>query len=800
MKIKLTAFFFFLMFGSSLSSQAQNGSVTLSGRITNSDGVAVDYATVLLKSASDTLKVYGGISDEQGRFILKVPAGDYLFQTSFLGYSPLSKQITLVSSQDMGNLVMTPVSTELDAVVVRARMVKREADRFVVNVGNSPVAAGQTAKEMLDLSPTVWIDEERGISLNGKENVQVYVNERIVRESGEELIKYLYSIRAEDIVRIEVIPVGGVEHEASAQGGIIKLTLRKQRDDGLEGSLRMRYGTRLNDNPQQYIQPSLSINYRLAKFSLYTDITENRNKYYGYGIARRINKNGYSFESNWRQSSLKDSPTLRVGTIYDISPRHSVGVEANLARYFPEKERSSVVDTVFYNGALQGTIESDYNYLNKHKNWNLSANYIARFDTVGSTFKLLFDYVRTHPHTGGYVEVDHIIPGDAYTYRSNNESQNDLYSVTGDFDIRAGDNARVKTGFKYIFSQVDSWMKYEDLVGDIWVVRPDQTYDMVYDEHISAAYGRYTYTFDSKISVGVGLRVEHTYAMPAATGVNNIERQNYFSFFPQADLILPLGDSHQLIFNYVRKIRRPSFWLLIPLRRPISETEVAVGNPKLKPSFSHEFSLNWVIRQKYTVTAGAYLMNDVWVSTPRVDPDDPMSLIRTPENQNSSSMWYVSAAVPVQVTPWWSFNANLVGTLAWYHIDQYRKSNHRLTGNLINTFTLREGTSLMLSAYGHTRNRYEYTQYAGAYYINAGITQQLLKGAMTLSAQVNNIFDTRNSWRSVYNPYFFEESFFWGQRPMFVASVQYKFKNGKEFRARRVESDTDTSRISGREN
>ena len=183
MKIKLTAFFFFLMFGSSLSSQAQNGPVTLSGRITNSDGVAVDYATVLLKSASDTLKVYGGISDEQGRFILKVPAGDYLFQTSFLGYSPLSKQITLVSSQDMGNLVMTPVSTELDAVVVRARMVKREADRFVVNVGNSPVAAGQTAKEMLDLSPTVWIDEERGISLNGKENVQVYVNERIVRES-----------------------------------------------------------------------------------------------------------------------------------------------------------------------------------------------------------------------------------------------------------------------------------------------------------------------------------------------------------------------------------------------------------------------------------------------------------------------------------------------------------------------------------------------------------------------------------------------------------------------------------------
>lgn len=46
----------------------------------------------------------------------------------------------------MGNLVMTPVSTELDAVVVRARMVKREADRFVVNVGNSPVAGRANGK------------------------------------------------------------------------------------------------------------------------------------------------------------------------------------------------------------------------------------------------------------------------------------------------------------------------------------------------------------------------------------------------------------------------------------------------------------------------------------------------------------------------------------------------------------------------------------------------------------------------------------------------------------------------------
>ena len=87
--------------------------------------------------------------------------------------------------------------------------------------------------------------------------------------------------------------------------------------------------------------------------------------------------------------------------MYDINPRHSIGVEANFRGYFPQKAYMGVVDTVFYNGNRLGTIESDYTYLNKQKNWNLSANYIASLDTVGSTFKLLFDYVKTHPYTGG---------------------------------------------------------------------------------------------------------------------------------------------------------------------------------------------------------------------------------------------------------------------------------------------------------------------------------------------------------------------------------------------------------------
>lgn len=137
----------FILLGCGLSLQAQNERFSLSGRIVDPDGTAVSYVTILLKSVADSTKVYGESSDDQGRFLLEVPAGNYSLRTSFLGYNSLNQQIALTSSLDLGDVVIEPVWTELDGVVVQAKMIEREADRFIVNVGNSPLAAGQTAKE-----------------------------------------------------------------------------------------------------------------------------------------------------------------------------------------------------------------------------------------------------------------------------------------------------------------------------------------------------------------------------------------------------------------------------------------------------------------------------------------------------------------------------------------------------------------------------------------------------------------------------------------------------------------------------
>ncbi len=782
---------------------AQNGQLTLSGRLADPQNHPIGYANVILKSAQDTLTVYGTASDHDGLFSLKVPRGAYQIQVSFLGYEPHRAEVSLTQATNLETIALTPSATDIDAVVVVAEAVTRESDRFIVNVAGSPYAIGQTAKEMLELSPGVWVNESGGISINGKSDAQVIINDRILRESGEELVNYLKTIKAEDILRIEVIPMGGVEYEAATQGGIIKITLKRQRENGLEGSVNMRYNTRLSGYPRQSFQPGFNINYRINKASIYLNVTESSESTTYNITGYRENQNGVMIDFTGDMKGKIHGGTLRGGVLYDINEKHSVGAEVNFQGYLPQDRSQLLEESVSYpDGRFENLIE-DYKLRQRDKTWNLSGNYIAQLDDAGSSFKLLLDYANTLPWRKGYY-VDKYLdrewnPIREETYRSLNESSNNLYSAAGAFDLRAGEHGRVKTGFKYMFSEVDSRMVYEYLTDGEWIKHPEQSYDTRYEEHISAVYGNYSYAFPNNIGLSAGMRVEHTYAQPAAEGLNNIERQNYFNFFPNANLSIPLNKSgrSRLIFSYSRQIRRPNFWLLVPLRIPASATETRVGNPKLKPRFSDELAVNWVFAKKYTVTAGALLLKDDWSWLARVDPENPEKVITSPENRARNNMWYMTVAIPAQVTRWWNLTANVTGSLAWYDIEEFRKTNHRVTGNINNAFTLREGTNLILSASGQTAMHRDYTERGGFYTVNAGITQQFLKNKLTAGAYVYDIFDSSNVWAYNRHPEYLDAYYYNSARPMLTLSVRYNFKTGKEFKAKTVESGADTSRISG---
>ena len=207
------------------------------GRVVDEQGQAVEYATVVLLKGSD--QVAGMATDDTGRFVLKVPSGEYTLSVQYLGFDPVVRQVRVEENNDLGEIVMKSSATRIEGVVVKAQLIRREADRFVVDVANAPAAIGKDGIELLERAPGVWIDDEK-ISINGKSGSKVYVNDRELRMEPEQLLTYLRSLRAEEIQKIEVVPTTGADYDADSSGGIIRITLRKRRENGLDGSLSMR--------------------------------------------------------------------------------------------------------------------------------------------------------------------------------------------------------------------------------------------------------------------------------------------------------------------------------------------------------------------------------------------------------------------------------------------------------------------------------------------------------------------------------------------------------------------------------
>ena len=210
---------------------------TVTAKVVNDQGNPVDYATVQIRDQKDSTRFFGAITDENGKFELAVPNGKYNLRISFLGYQEYSQELTVKGKTDLGKLKMSTSAVDLQEVVVTANIITREADRYVINLADTPLAIGRDGKEALMLAPGVWVSNRGEISVNGRTGTRVMVNERLLQETGEELLAYLQSLRAEDILKIEVIPYAGVEYDASMTSGIVKITLRKQRNDGMEGSV-----------------------------------------------------------------------------------------------------------------------------------------------------------------------------------------------------------------------------------------------------------------------------------------------------------------------------------------------------------------------------------------------------------------------------------------------------------------------------------------------------------------------------------------------------------------------------------
>ena len=88
-------------------------------------------ANVIVRSVQDTLNYKGGITDENGQFIIKeIEEGKYNIDILFIGYADYRQELTLNQSIDLGEIILAEDAMQLDEVVIYggdARRIVEEA-------------------------------------------------------------------------------------------------------------------------------------------------------------------------------------------------------------------------------------------------------------------------------------------------------------------------------------------------------------------------------------------------------------------------------------------------------------------------------------------------------------------------------------------------------------------------------------------------------------------------------------------------------------------------------------------------
>lgn len=764
------------------TANAQTTNVT--GHVVDGEGDPVAYATVVL--LEEGLQASGGSTDAEGGFRLKAAPGHYTLKVQFIGYKSVESEIDITGSVDAGTFVLEADETRIGDVVVTAQLIKREADRFVVDVANSPVAIGKNAEELLQTAPGVWINDEK-ISINGNSGSKVYINDREVHMDDSQLMAYLRTLTADDIQKIEVIPQTGADYDASSSGGVIKLTLRRRTQSGLMGSVAT-YGRA--SSKLTSVSPSFSLDYNHNRLNLYasgwysyndsTDEVEEQTTY----TSQEASIDGHSL-SNGKYNSAGG----RIGTVYEFNTRHSIGAEIN---YWYNRNPSTTTSlTRHITPTITTSNTSLYDNAGDGQQITATFNYIWRVDDNGSVMKLLADYT-DNSSTGDnryFNSASTPLGVKDSTYTAAIDSRYRLGTGTLSFDKVFSPRFTLKTGLKYTLNNTSNMADYNGLAASgEWIRDDDSSFDIGYTEHIGAAYAIAAANF-GRVSLVAGLRGEYTHSLSK----DRLVKQDYFDLFPNANIsyALTADGSYSLIAQYSRTIARPSFWSLTPTMSKVSEYMYQTGNPNLKASYNNSVSLTAVLKYKYTISLGASFVKNSVQQTTVIDSENPDLLVLMPLNFPTMDNYYLSINLPFQLTKWWSLNLNATGVYLGQQITESSPVERYFMGmyNGQMSFTLPKNFFIELS--GHALHGLV----SGNVHLSTmgdmsmTVKKRLFNNKLTLSAGINNIFNNHNTG-SIREAEFRREMNIinaWSRR-QFTFSVTYNFNAGKQFKARSVES------------
>lgn len=708
---------------------------SITGKIVDEQGNAIQFANVAMLQSKDSVFVKGVVSDENGSFILNTPHQNGIVKVTCIGYRTVFLNVT---DDNLGVIVLKEESMTLGDVIVKSSLPKSKLKNgaVITTVAGSILEKTGNIYNLLDRIPNVTTQNGK-INIFGIGEPVIYINGKKVRDNTE-----LDGLNPDEISTVEVKQNPGAQYASNVKA-VIRINTKKRTKDGFGFETRTFGKNDENSRIGGYEQ--LNINYQKKGLETFTVL---KIKDAESSIKQDLVQNTY-VDNVWHQrNDIKGSIRNRqlycgLGVNYQISNNSFIGASFNFNRMF-NKAVSNIATTIYKDYAFTEESASD---IAKPGNMSLASSnvyYMGKIGIVDINFNTdwLWDKDFSKVNTlERYQEYGGDWQDKAVHTKTNTKNELFASKLTLTLPFWKG-----QLSFGGEYSNTNRNSSY-----DVQPMGLLDKQDNRIKEGMASVFCDYTRKF-GQLRVLAGIRYENTDFNYYEEGKRIPEQsKRYGNLLPSLSLSLPVGKT-QMQLSYGATIKRPSYY---DMRSGIgydNRYTYESGNPFLVSEISR--NINYMVSYKWLMAEGIYThVSDPIVMLTQPYKDNPnIALIQNvnwkPYNRIGASL---SASPKFGI---WHPSLRFHFFKQWFDMETHGGhglDNPKITVRFDNTIDTKFCTiSLLLTAQtkGDDETSYMYRNYFSS---NLSIYKSFLKGKMVVFFYANDLLGTGNMHSKMYS-------------------------------------------------
>ena len=708
------------------------------GRIVDENGHPIEFANISLHHATDapdndkkSTYLNGGVSNENGDFVIPCQTRRVMLRVSYIGYKTVERTISV---GEIGTITLQPETYMMNGVEIKGEIPQYKAAQggLTVDVQHSILHDIGTADDLLSMMPLVK-------NINGKYEVlakgepEIYINNKKVRNPIE--LKQLKSV---DIKSVDIITAPGAKYNAEVNA-VIRIKTLKPQGEGL--SLMVTSDTWKNNKWNNF--DDLTLKYRTGGLEAFANVALDNGHYSNdQDLCQElhIRKDFFSVHADLPVRSRWTQLQYKAGLSYDFNTDHSLGLSFSSQKIFDNKFKSDMKQNYLKNGAFYGDVvlKTDIDELDKPV-WELNTYYVGKVGKLDIDLNATMLQRKTESHLNQQELSKEL--GDRTITTLNND---DRRMVAGKLVL----TYPVWKGMLSGGSEATSTQSEGRNVNQEGII-PEADNEM--KEKNIAGFAEYEFQL-GQWRLNAGLRFEHVKADYYSFGEWQQEpSRTYNDWFPNLSVAWQ-KDKWSAQLSYSKRITRPPYRMLESMIVYDSRMFYEGGNPLLRPSVRQSIDLN-LTYSWLTFVTGFTRENDLFTHIGRVYDEEKEIAIFQPVNFDHQDRVYATLVASPKFG-FWQPNLTLHYYQQMFDAESYgapKKLNKpEFSFDLKNWFVINP-TMKALAQVSYTGSNHWGFMYRGSNFaVNARLQKSFLKERLSCTLYANDIFRTSKSKMTTY--------------------------------------------------